>query len=196
LEGEIVPEGTDDFALRIAAYRKSVGDRYKAVLNTIKKKGLWKPAPAGKGIGLAIENFSRTVCAHIVEVSLDNSYNGFRVDKVTSVVHCGTVVNPHFGRGQIEGSIIWALSAAKYGGVEVKDGRVQRDNFHDNLLLRIDETPELDVHFIESDEPPSGLGEPGTPPLAPALLNALFNATGKRIRKIPVVKADLLAAAV
>ncbi len=194
LEGEIIKEGNDDFAERIMTHRKVVQDRYKAVLNTIKDKGLWKPAAPGRGIGIAIENFSRTVCAHIVELSIDNSYNGFKVHKVTSVVHCGTVVNPHLGRGQIEGSVVWALSAVKYGGIEVKDGVVQRDNFHDNLLLRIDETPELEVHFVESTEPPSGLGEPGTPPLAPAVLNALHNATGKRIRKIPVVRADILTA--
>lgn len=196
LQGEIVQEGNDDFAKVIVNYRKVLQERYIAVLNTIKEKGLWTAPKKGEGRGIAIENFSRTVCAHIVDVSIDNSYKGFKVNKVTSVVHCGTVVNPHFGRGQIEGAVIWALSAAMYGGIEIKNGVVQRDNFHDNLLLRIDETPEIDVHFVESTEPPSGLGEPGTPPLAPALLNALYNATGKRIRKIPVRREDLLNATV
>lgn len=191
LEGQIESEGSDDFAQRITEYRKLIQSRHKAVLHFIKNNGLWKPSKPGKGVGLAIQNFSRTVCAHIVELSLDNSYNGFKVDNVTCVVHSGTVVNPHFGKGQIEGSVIWALSAAMYGGVEVESGMVMRDNFHDNLLLRIDETPKIEVHFVASEEPPSGLGEPGTPPLAPALLNALYNASGIRIRKIPVLKADL-----
>ena len=122
----------------------------------------------------------------------DRAANGFVVDRVRSMVHCGTVVNPHFGRGQIEGSIIFALSAVQYGGVEIEGGRVKRDNFHDNRLLRIDEVPEMEVEFVSSSEPPMGLGEPGTPPLAPAVLNAIYDASGIRVRKIPVLKKDLV----
>jgi len=96
------------------------------------------------------------------------------------------------GRGQIEGSIIFALSAVQYGGVEIEGGRVKRDNFHDNRLLRIDEVPEMEVEFVSSGEPPMGLGEPGTPPLAPAVLNAIYDASGIRVRKIPVLKEDLV----
>ena len=192
LNDDIVKEGNDDFAERVFQYRKLLRTRFKAVLNTVKEKGLMSaPRKPGTGRGIAIDTFSRTVVAHVVDVSLNNSRVGFQVDKVSSVVHCGTLVNPHFGRGQIEGSIIWALSAVYYGGVEVNDGIVNRSNFHDNILLRIDETPEIDVHFIPSEEPPTGLGEPATPPLAPAVLNALYDATGNRIRKIPVSKADL-----
>lgn len=190
---EIERIGTDSFADRVYNYENLLNGRYKAVLETIKSKGWYtRSNTPGKGVGMAIENFGRTVCAHIAEVTIDNStYNGFKVDRVRSVVHCGTVVNPHFGSGQIEGSIIFALSALQYGGVEIDGGRVQRSNFHDNRLIRIDEVPEFDVHFIPSDEPPNGLGEPGTPPLAPAVLNALYDATGVRVRKIPVLKEDL-----
>ncbi|MBX2842800.1 MAG: molybdopterin-dependent oxidoreductase [Flammeovirgaceae bacterium] len=190
LQPEIVKEGDDDFAERIFNYRKLLRERFVSVLQTIQEKGLWnKKMPSGKG--LAIENFGRTVCAHIAEVSLTDDDFGYKEDKITSVVNCGTLVNPHFGKGQIEGSIIWALSAVKYGGVEVENGVVQRSNFHDNRSLRMDEVPEMDIHFIPSEEPPSGLGEPGTPPLAPAVLNAIFDASGKRIRKIHVNKTDL-----
>ncbi|GAB4247370.1 MAG: xanthine dehydrogenase family protein molybdopterin-binding subunit [Ekhidna sp.] len=179
---------------RIYAYRKLIRDRFRLVLNEIDAKG-WMKAPkaAGEGRGLAIGSFSRTVVAHVVDVKLDDTArNGFRVTKVRSMVMCGTLVNPHFGRGQIEGSVIWALSAVYNGGVEVENGRVNRSNFHDNILLRIDETPEMEIHFIPSDEPPTGLGEPATPPLAPAVVNALYDATGVRIRKIPVLKNDLM----
>ncbi|MEN7550509.1 molybdopterin cofactor-binding domain-containing protein [Rapidithrix thailandica] len=195
LQEEIRKEGNTDDAERVYNYRKLLRERHVAVLNTIKEKGLWNNSilPSGSGKGIAIENFGGTVCAHIAQVSLADNDFGFKVDKVSSVVHCGTLINPHFGKGQIEGSIIWALSALKYGGVEVEKGVVKQRNFHNNRLLKMDEIPEIEIYFIESDEPPSGLGEPGTPPLAPAVLNALFDATGKRIRKIPVTKEDLQA---
>ncbi len=190
---EIEKIGTDSFADRVYSYETMLNSRFKEVLETVKSKGWYaKSSVPGKGVGLAVENFGATVCAHVAEVTIDNStYNGFKVDRVRSVVHCGTVVNPHFGIGQIEGSIIFALSALQYGGVEIDGGRIKRSNFHDNRLVRMDETPEMEVHFVPSEEPPSGLGEPGTPPLAPAILNALYDATGVRVRKIPVLKKDL-----
>src|SRR5690606_1071294 len=123
----------------------------------------------------ALGRFGLTVVAHIVIVNMNDTDYGFKVERVTSVVHCGQVVNPHFGTGQIEGAIIWALSALKYGGLEIENGKVLRSNFHDNRIVRMDDCPEIDVHFIESHDAPSGLGEPGTPPLAPAVLNAIFN---------------------
>ncbi len=192
LDDPVEKTGDDDFAERVLEYRTQMRERFTKVLDTVKEKGwMTEPKAAGSGRGIAIDTFSRTVVAHVVDVSLNNSRMGFKVDRVRSAVYCGTLVNPHFGRGQIEGSIIWALSAVYYGGVEVKNGLVNRSNFHDNILLRIDETPEMDVHFIASEEPPTGLGEPATPPLAPAVLNALYDATGIRIRKIPVSKDDL-----
>lgn len=172
--------------------RRKFFERAPAVLNYVKNKGLWdielKP---GEGKGLALGKFGQTVVAHVAVVSVNDPEQGFKVERVNSVVHCGQVVNPHFGRGQIEGSIIWALSALKYGGLEVENGRVLRSNFHDNQIIRVDESPEINVHFIDSSEPPTGLGEPGTPPLAPAVLNAIFNATGNRIRHIPVRPEDI-----
>ncbi|UII81132.1 xanthine dehydrogenase family protein molybdopterin-binding subunit [Flagellimonas sp. CMM7] len=186
------PKTMPDWAIKYLLPRKKlVRQRQLDIISHIKKNSLWpKETGKGKGMGFAIANFGDTVCAEIVEVTMDEEF-GFTVDKVTAIVHCGMVINPHFGKGQIEGAIIWALSAVKYGGVEVENGIVQRSNFHNNKVLRMDELPEIDVVFIESDERPSGLGEPGTPPLAPAVLNAIFNASGKRIRKIPVTKDDL-----
>lgn len=193
LSGEAL-ERQKAFAERIRFYRSLLQDRYVAILKSIKEKQwLDEPTSKNKGVGLAIESFGRTVCAHVVNITMDDrTVNGFTVDRVRGIVHCGTVVNPHFGTGQIEGSIIYALSALQYGGIEVEEGRVMRSNFHDNKLLRIDETPDIEVQFIPSNEAPSGLGEPGTPPLAPAVLNAIFNASGIRVRKIPVLKKDLV----
>ncbi|WP_422079324.1 molybdopterin cofactor-binding domain-containing protein [Ulvibacterium sp.] len=172
--------------------KKLIRQRHIEVLKFVKENGLWeKEMPKGKGKGFAISNFGDTICAEIAEVTLDESESGFHVDKVTAVVHCGMVVNPHFGKGQIEGGIIWALTALKYGGLEVENGIVQKTNFHNCKVLRMDESPEIEVVFIESDERPTGLGEPGTPPLAPAVLNALFDVSGKRIRKMPVTRQDI-----
>ncbi|MEM9649558.1 MAG: molybdopterin cofactor-binding domain-containing protein [Bacteroidota bacterium] len=177
---------------RMLPRKKLLRQRQIEVLSYIKANGLWsKEEFYGRGKGLAMMCFGDTVCAEIAEVTMEGEF-GYRVDKITAVVHCGMVINPHFGKGQIEGSIIWALSAVKYGGVEIENGAIQRSNFHDNKVLRIDELPKIEVIFMESDERPSGLGEPGTPPLAPAVLNAIFNACGKRIRKIPVTKEDLV----
>ncbi|MEL7119157.1 MAG: molybdopterin cofactor-binding domain-containing protein [Bacteroidota bacterium] len=184
-----LPEAVQRYVL---PRRDLAWQRQLDIIFYIKKSKLWSnQTQKGKGRGFAIHAFGSTICAQIAEVSIGGDL-GYCVDKVTAIVHCGLVINPHFAKGQIEGSIIWALSALKYGGMEVENGMVQRSNFHDNKVLRIDELPEIDVIFLKSDERPSGLGEPGTPPLAPAVLNAIFNASGKRVRKIPVTKKDLL----
>ncbi|MEM9075735.1 MAG: molybdopterin cofactor-binding domain-containing protein [Bacteroidota bacterium] len=184
-----IPQGAIE---RMLARKKLLRERQIEVLSYIKADGLWSNETLdGGGKGLAMMCFGDTVCAEIAEVAMEGEL-GYTVDKITAVVHCGMVINPHFGRGQIEGSIIWALSAVKYGGVEIENGAIQRSNFHDNKVLRMDELPEIEIIFIESDERPSGLGEPGTPPLAPAVLNAIFDACGKRVRKIPVAKEDLI----
>ena len=175
--------------------RGKVKERYASVLNFIKTKKYWEKAKANQhGVGLAINSFNDTVCAEIAEVELDDSEFGFSVKKVTAFIDCGLVVNPLHAKGQVEGAIIWALSALKYGGLEIEKGMVQRSNFHNNRVLRIDETPEIDVVFIPSQQAPAGLGEPGTPPLAPAVLNAYFNASGKRIRSMPLIKNQLATA--
>lgn len=112
--------------------------------------------------------------------------NKISVNRVTCAVDCGMVVNPSGAKNQIEGGVVWGLSALLYGGVEVKNGRVVNSNFHQNKVVRINECPEIDVHFVEtSDEQPWGLGEVSNPVIVPAVLNAIYAATGKRIRTLP-----------
>lgn len=167
--------------------RATLRARYTSVLKYIKNHPVWTNKMAPKtGRGLAIHHFGQTACAQVAEVKLDNSERGFSVTKVTAFVHCGLVVNPHFAQGQIEGAIIWALSAVYYGHVELQEGVIKHSNFDKNKVVRIDESPEIEVIFIDSDEVPSGLGEPGTPAVAPAILNAYYAASGVRKRSIPV----------
>src|SRR5262249_27451439 len=126
----------------------------------------------------------------IVEVAVDEK-GKFTIPRVDTAIDCGTYVNPERIQSQIEGAAIMGLSLAKYGEVTFKDGRVQQGNFDDFLLVRIDEAPSVtNVHIVPpgADTPPSGVGEPGVPPFAPALANAIFAATGKRIRSLPIGK--------
>ena len=167
--------------------RKKVKGLYKKILHFIQENAYWKGTP---GQGLAIQHFGDTVCAQIAEVTMDGQH-GYTVQRVTAIVSCGTVVNPHFATGQVEGGIIWALTALYYGGINIENGQVVGDNFDKTKVIRMDESPKIDVIFLESQDPPTGLGEPGVPPLAPAVLNAIFSASGKRIRKIPVTPDDL-----
>ena len=106
-------------------------------------------------------------------------------------VDCGRTVNPDIVRRQMESAIVFGLSAALYGKITLKDGKVEQSNFHDYPVLRMDEMPEVDVHILASSEAPGGVGEPGLPPLAPAVANAVFAATGRRLRKLPFEAADL-----
>jgi isoquinoline 1-oxidoreductase subunit beta len=110
-----------------------------------------------------------------------------KIDKVVCAIDCGKVINPDLVTGQIEGGVVWALTAIRFGGVELKHGRVQASNFHDKPVTRLPDCPPISVHFVtEPGELPWGVGELSSPPTVPAVLNALFAATGKRIRQIPV----------
>jgi CO/xanthine dehydrogenase Mo-binding subunit len=101
-------------------------------------------------------------------------------------VDCGTAINPDIVRQQMEGGILFGLSAALYGEITIEDGAVRESNFHDYRLLRLADSPDIDVHIVASNEPPSGVGEPGVPPIAPAVANAVFAATGQRLRTLPL----------
>jgi len=128
-----------------------------------------------------------TYVAQVVEAGIENG--SIRVYKVSAVVDCGQVVNPRIVEDQIEGGILFGLTAALYGDITFENGAVRQSNFHDYLLLRQHERPEVTVEIVDSQESPTGVGEPGVPPVLPALGNALFALTGKRQRSLPL-KAD------
>ncbi len=128
--------------------------------------------------------------AQVVEVSIDAD-GRVRVHKVVCAIDCGRIVNPGTIEAQMEGGIVMGLSAALYGEITFKGGRVEQGNFTDYPILRIDEMPVIEVHVAPSEESPGGVGEPGVPPLAPALTNAIFAATGKRLRKLPIRREEL-----
>ena len=157
----------------------------KRVYEKMRSLPAWtSPLKSGHARGVAGYSWWRTFAGQIAEVSVINGK--LKIHKITCVVDCGTVINPHLAQGQIEGAIIWGLSTLLYNKITLKDGRVEQSNFHDYPVLRIDKTPEIEVIFLDSDEPPAGVGEPAVPPLAPAVLNAIFAATGKRIRELPI----------
>jgi isoquinoline 1-oxidoreductase beta subunit len=121
----------------------------------------------------------------VVDVSV-NGDGEVAVNRVVCAVDCGMVVNPNTIETQIQGGIIFGITAALYSEITIKDGRVEQSNFTDYRMLRIDQTPPIEVHIVKSSEAPGGIGEPGTAALAPALTNAIFAATGKRLRQLPV----------
>jgi CO/xanthine dehydrogenase Mo-binding subunit len=122
----------------------------------------------------------------VAEVSVSDQR--IRVHRVVCAIDCGRPVNPETIRAQMEGGVVFGLSAALYGQITLKNGRVQQSNFHDYPVLRIDQMPEVEVHIVPSTEPPSGIGEPGTPLMAAAVCNALFALTRRRVRSLPLTR--------
>jgi len=164
--------------------------RLLGVLELAARKAGWgSPLPPGRGRGIAGHFSFDTYVAEVAEVSVERGR--VRVHKVFCAVDCGRVINPDGVKAQMEGGIVYGLSAALKGAITVKDGRCEQSNFHDFELLRIDETPEVEVAIVESEAAPTGTGEPGLPPIAPAVANAIFAATGKRVRRLPIRPADL-----
>jgi isoquinoline 1-oxidoreductase beta subunit len=154
-----------------------------AVLDRVAKESGWG-TPAAKGIfrGLAVCKAFGSYCAEVAEVSVQG---GLKVHRVVAAIHCGTVVNPDIVRAQIESGILFGLSAALRQRITLQAGRVEQTNFHMFDPIRMFEAPKIEVHILDSDEPPQGVGEPGTPPIAPAVANAIFAATGKPVRSMP-----------
>ena len=174
----------DPLAYRLALLEKN--PRAKAVLQLAAERSGWgKPLPAGQGRGIALCIGFGSFIAQVVQVSVDKD-GGVKPTRVWCVVDCGIQVNPDTIRAQMESGIVFGLSAALHGEITIKDGRVEQTNFGDYRVLRINETPRIDVHLVKSLEAPGGIGEPGTSCVMPALTNAIFAATGKRIRKLPV----------
>ena len=160
--------------------------RHLGVLDLAAKASQWgsKPEP-GRARGIAVHYSFNSYCAMVAEVSQEA--NGkFRIHKMTAAIDCGRVINPDGIRSQIEGGIVMGLTAAFHGKITLKDGTVLQSNFHNYPLLSMDEMPEIDVHMVESDAAPTGVGEPPVPPTPPALVNAIAALTGKYITKLPI----------
>ncbi len=174
----------DPLAYRVALLDKN--PRAKAVLQIAAERSGWgKPLPAGQGRGIALCIGFGSFIAQVVQVSVDKD-GTVNPTYVWCVVDCGVQVNPDTIRAQMESGIVFGLSAALHGQITIKDGRVEQTNFGDYRVLRINETPRIRVDLVKNLEAPGGIGEPGTSCVMPALTNAIFAATGKRIRKLPV----------
>jgi isoquinoline 1-oxidoreductase beta subunit len=181
--------GKDPYELR----RTLLADqpRMRGVLDLAAQKGNWgKPLPEGRARGIATHFSFDSYVAQVAEVSV-NKQGEVRVHRMVCAVDCGRVVNPDTVKSQMEGGINFGLTAALKSEITLDRGRVQQRNFHDYQMLRINEAPQIEVYIVPSTEKPTGVGEPSVPPVAPAVANAIFAATGKRIRKLPILKVDL-----
>lgn len=179
-------QGIDPVEFRRGIYFGSSID----VIELAASKADWGSSlPDGWGRGIAYHDTWGTHVAMVAEVEVTAS--AIRVHKVTCAVDCGTAVNPDNIAAQMEGSIAFGLTAALKGGVTLEEGRIIESNFDDCPMLQIDEMPQVEVHIVPSDRPPSGIGEPGVPPIAPAVANAVFDATGVRVRHLPITVQDL-----
>ena len=179
----------DPLDFRLALLGKQ--PRYRAVLQAAADRAGWRSAPpAGRFRGIAVAQSFGSYVAEVAEVSVAADGTP-TVHKVVAAVDCGMTVNPQTIARQIEGSIVYGLSAALHGRITLKDGRVEQGNFHDYPVLRMNEMPQVEVIILPSTEKPGGIGEPGTPPIAPAVTNALFAATGQRLRSLPIEAARL-----
>lgn len=179
-----VAGGTDPVQYRLKLLHRH--PRHRGVLKLAAEKAGWgKKLPAGEGQGVAVLESFGSYVAEVAEVAVGQD-GEVRVKRVVCAIDCGAVVNPDTIRAQIESAVAFALTATLKGPITVKNGRIEQTNFHDYPLLRIDEMPMVEVHILPSPEAPGGAGEPGVPPLAPAVANAVFAATGKRIRRLPI----------
>ena len=171
------------------AYRRTLLDkapRAKGVLDLAAQKAGWgQPPPKGVGRGVSVQHAFATYMAQVAEVEVSRD-GAVRVRRVVCAIDCGAVVNPDTVRAQIQSGIMFGLTAALDGEITLKDGRVEQTNFNTYKILRIDEAPAIEVYIVQSQEPPGGIGETGTSAVVPAVANAIFAATGRRIRKLPV----------
>ena len=181
--------GVDPFTFRRQLLDKS--PRLKGVLELAADKAGWSSGamPKGRGRGIAVAEAFNTFVAQVAEVTVDEM-GGVRVDRVVCAVDCGTAVNPDSITAQMQGGIGFGLGAALYGAITLKDGRVEQGNFNDYRVLRMSEMPKVEVYIVPSAEKPTGVGEPGVAPVGPAVANAIFAATGKRIHVFPFNKGD------
>ncbi|NBU24087.1 MAG: xanthine dehydrogenase family protein molybdopterin-binding subunit [Gammaproteobacteria bacterium] len=180
--------GKDPYAFRAALLDKQ--PRFKRVLDAAAQKAGWGKAPAGHHQGIALMEGYGTYMAQVVEVSVTGG--ALKVHRITCAVDCGRMVNPNIVDQQVEGSILFGLTAALWGEITLKGGQVQEKNFDRYRLLRLHESPHIDVVLLDSTEAPGGMGEPGTAVVGPALANAIFAATGKRLRALPIARQGVV----
>jgi isoquinoline 1-oxidoreductase beta subunit len=160
--------------------------RHLGVLELVARKAGWgKPLPPGRARGIAVHESFGSWIAQVAEVSVSQD-GKVSVHRVVCAIDCGRLVNPDTIKAQMESGIVFGLTAALYGAITIKDGRVEQSNFHDYEMLRLNEMPQVEVSIVPSQEPSGGVGEPGVPPVAPAVANAIFAATGRRIRRLPI----------
>ena len=181
--------GKDPYELR----RKLLDEfpRQKAVLELAAGKADWgQPPPADRHRGIALHEHNGSPTAQVVEISVGED-GTIEVHRVVCAIDCGIVVDPDTVEAQVEGSIVYGLTAVLHGGITIENGRVKQSNFHDYPMLRLHETPEIEVHIMPSTAPPTGAGEAAVPPLAPALVNAVFAATSNRMRRLPIDANEL-----
>jgi isoquinoline 1-oxidoreductase beta subunit len=179
-----VATGKDPFQLRRELLQNH--PRFIAVLDRLEAESNWQsPAAAGRFRGMAVHECFASIVGEVAEISVSDT-GAIRVHKMICVVDCGRVVNPSIIESQLESAMIDGLTAALWGGVRIREGRIVQSNFHDYRLMRLRETPLMDIHIIDNNEAPGGIGEPGVPPSMPALSNALFAATGRRVRSLPL----------
>jgi len=171
------------------AYRRSLLDkspRAKAVLDLAAEKAGWGEAlPKGRGRGVSLQFVFGSYLAQVAEVEVAKE-GTVRVRRVVCAIDCGTAVNPDTVQAQLQSGIMFGVTAALYGEITLKNGRVEQSNFDNYQILRMNEAPAIEVHIVKSREPPGGMGETGTSAIVPAIANAIFAATGKRLRKMPV----------
>ena len=181
--------GKDPFEYRRALLAKS--PRHRAVLELAARRAGWGSAPPkGRGRGIAVAFSYGSYAAHVIEASVAAD-GAVRVHRVVCAIDCGIAVNPDQVKAQMEGGAVYGLTAALYGQITLDHGAVQQSNFHNYPMMRINEMPVVETYILDSGEAPGGLGEPGVPPVAPALCNALFALTGKRIRTLPIRTEEL-----
>ena len=183
--------GADPFTFRRKLLEHE--PRMKAVLELAADKAGWTsgPLPKGKGRGIAVCEAFKSFVAQVAEVSVDDA-GRIKVDRVVCAIDCGTAVNPDIIKAQMEGGIGFGLGAALYGAITLKDGRVEQSNFNDYRVLRMNEMPKVEVYIVPSTEKPTGVGEPGVAPIGPAVANAVFAATGRRVYVFPFSKNDIV----
>jgi isoquinoline 1-oxidoreductase beta subunit len=185
--------GKDPLEFRLAHLQNS--PRSRRVLETAAEKAGWgKPVPAGQGRGIAQHTCFGTYVAQVADVSVDQKTGYIRVHRVVVALDCGPAVAPFNIQTQVEGAVTMALSTVLREEVKFSNGGPLSANFDDYSPIRLSEVPEIEVHIVNSDDAMGGIGEPGVPPMAPAVANAVFSATGKRIRRIPMTPERVLAA--